>query len=190
MNTKTLVWMIGLLILSAFPALAMTASSTSSSVSSTPTSSVYPFAQGTLTWTENYANLYDTVSQGSSYSLNLNPYQRANINNRLGELLVRFAEEYFKNQALKYALGQSLASSTTITLSFSNTAFLLSSFNGEVYNSNHVQMTQTTVNCASGSICFIGRMYGSGGQLILTQSIIIFPGGGNTNIIASGGIEA
>ncbi len=189
MNTKILVWMIGLLILSAFSALAMTASSTSSSVSSTPTSSTYPFAQGTLTWNGNYASLYDTASPSSSYSLTINPYQKNNLNNRLNELVVRFAEEYFKTQALKYALGQSLASSTTLALSFSNTAFLLSNFNGEVYNSNHVQMTQTTTNCDLGSICFIGRMYSSSGQLILSQSIIVFPNG-NTNIIASGGIEA
>lgn len=190
MNTKTLVWTIGLLILSALPALALTSSSitsSGSSTSSTPTES--SLAQGTLTWNENYASFYDAASPSSSYLLNLDKAQKNNLNNRMNELVVRFAEEYFKSQALKQVLAQSRSAFTTLTLSFSDVSFLLFDFNGELYNSNHVQMTQTAVNCVVGSICFTGRMYGSSGQLLLTQSIVVFPNG-NPGIIASGGIEA
>ena len=179
-------WIIGVVVLlGAVPALALVNSMVSPSGSY-----IYADQQGTLTWNPISVGTYDVQSQPSLYTLNLDSSQRKNLNNRQGELIVRFAEEYFKNQVLKEVLTQSMATGSSLLTSLFNSEDLIvwdSSGASQLYNTRHVQIVQIATNCAQGSICFIGRMYDSSGQIIQARNVVVFPTT-TPNIIAQSGM--
>ncbi|MEK6964482.1 MAG: hypothetical protein AABX70_08750 [Nanoarchaeota archaeon] len=164
--------LIGLFLLSVVPALAISISGDIS-----PSGSyVYVNKMGTLSWNSVNQGFYDQSTLSSSTSLTLNPSQKMNVNNRMGELLVRLSEEYFKNQLLTLLTTKSMLDSTPLLATLVNGNLIVwdSTFT-EMYNANHVKLSQTSVNCAAGSVCFSARMYSSSGVVIQAYRVTAFP---------------
>ncbi len=193
MSKTNIGWITGILFfLAAMPALGLSGTAiTSFSDSSVILDGSIIGTQnnaGQLTWMSNSMFIGDIPSPSSSYVLTLTREQKTNALNRMNELIVRFAEEFFKNDVLRQVLLKKMLSGTTLTAFFSNGNLVFWDSVGEVYNANHVQVIQTSLNCPTGSICFNGRMYGSNGQLIQKEALTIFPPG-SSNLIIAGGID-
>jgi len=177
-------FLVGLFLLGSILSLAVSASSSSGSSISSGGNYIYSSMTGTLSWTPNAIGFYDLPSAPSSTSLTLDIHQRKNINNRANEVLVLLGEEYFKNQVLNQVVSNSFMASTNLLATVINSNILVWDPNfGEIYNPTHVQLTQTTLNCMTGSVCFSARMYGSNGVVIQAQRIIVFPGNTNNLIV-------
>lgn len=168
---KVMATLVVFLLLGTLPVYAAIAST-----SSTSDSYVYAERTGQLTWSINPVQFQDFPSPPSSTALILDKYQKKNVNDRMGELLVRFAEEYYKNQLLNLVLINSMLLDTSLLTTLVNSNIVVwDAFGNEVYNANHVQMVQTSQNCPTGTVCFNGKMYSSSGSIIQTGQVKIFP---------------
>ena len=184
------IWMsmMAFLLLGAIPALAvMTSYATSSSDSSIVANPTGQSQIGQLTWTSTMAQFFDMQSPSSSTLLSIDKYQQKNINNRIGEVLVGLAEDHFKQRALANLLTSSMLSSTNLMMVIMNRNLVVYDPNmGEIYNANHVQVTQSSSNCAQGSVCFDAVMFSSSGAVIQTSRITIFPNTVSSLVAGSG----